>query len=491
MTPLPPTTRQQPAGNGARRATPASGFADLLQGATATAARGARDASEAARPPSGDRPRAAAGRAPAPRPAQPVTEDEQQPRPAVDPVAALAVLLAAASDVAPPRGTATPVTATPAVPGSEAAVDVGSPDGVTTSETSDAPAALLDEGTAGTLASTSTSTSAAPADAPLPPPVATDGSAPPASDVGADAVRAPSVDGPTARTPSVAGPEAAPAAFPQAAGDQASSPSTTVPALQEPTDGNSRTAIDAPSVVTTQAGEEVETVEAPALRQPDRPTASTSSVVAGTDRPDGAEPPPDEVVLAEPGPAETVPAEPLPAGGGSGPAAPPAPRTSEPAPQPSVDPPAAEAVQPQGEAAPGSTTAPGSAAATERAPQSQAAARVAQAVEALRDAPPPRRMVVDLGDVRLAVALRGDRVQVTPLGESAGGQLSGSWQRDLSDALANRGFSLAEDGGRGDRRGDGHGDGRRRQTPFRQGQPDRAATPYPRPRPADEDGWRL
>lgn len=113
--------------------------------------------------------------------------------------------------------------------------------------------------------------------------------------------------------------------------------------------------------------------------------------------------------------------------------------------------------------------------------------RVMDALDVLENAPPPRRLTVDLPDgdgLRLHVALRGGEVHVSVVGSGAAGDLSG-WTRDLSDALAARGFSLG-----GFSAGTGQDD---RRPPTDGGQPaDDPTTPRPRPRPQVVDqGLRL
>lgn len=86
-------------------------------------------------------------------------------------------------------------------------------------------------------------------------------------------------------------------------------------------------------------------------------------------------------------------------------------------------------------------------------PAARMVARVLDAVDLLENAPPPRRMTVDLpdlGGLRLHVALRGGEVHVQVQGGSAGDLVG--WSRDLSSALASRGFTLGDfgtDGGSG------------------------------------------
>lgn len=71
-------------------------------------------------------------------------------------------------------------------------------------------------------------------------------------------------------------------------------------------------------------------------------------------------------------------------------------------------------------------------------------ARVVQAVEALENAPPPRRMTVEVPDsdgLRLQVAMRGTEVHVSI--QSGTGQPDlGAWGRELAASLASRGMSL-------------------------------------------------
>jgi hypothetical protein len=114
-------------------------------------------------------------------------------------------------------------------------------------------------------------------------------------------------------------------------------------------------------------------------------------------------------------------------------------------------------------------------------------ARVMDALDLLQNAPPPRRMTVDLPDVdglRLHVALRGTEVSVTVLAGGTQGDAAG-WGRDLTTALAARGFSLGGFDG-------GAGEGRQR-APHEQ--PDEVPVPTAtgrRPRPSSPDqGLRL
>jgi hypothetical protein len=109
--------------------------------------------------------------------------------------------------------------------------------------------------------------------------------------------------------------------------------------------------------------------------------------------------------------------------------------------------------------------------------------RVLEAIEQLEHRPPPRRMVVEVGDMRLTVALRGDEVRLSVVGARSGSELSAEWARDISQALASRGFNLSQ----GDR------EGAQRDRPE---QPeDRPAPPRTTarrlPNPAASAGWRL
>lgn len=111
-------------------------------------------------------------------------------------------------------------------------------------------------------------------------------------------------------------------------------------------------------------------------------------------------------------------------------------------------------------------------------------ARVLDAVDVLENAPPPRRMTVDLqefGGVRLHVALRGAEVHVQVQGGSAG-ELAG-WSRDLSSALASRGFTLGDSAADA---GDGREQHRARQQPF--DEPGSAGTTGRRPARVPTDG---
>jgi hypothetical protein len=102
--------------------------------------------------------------------------------------------------------------------------------------------------------------------------------------------------------------------------------------------------------------------------------------------------------------------------------------------------------------------------------------RVADAVERLKQAPPPRSVVLDLSDVgggRLAVSLRGNTVLVTVLTPAGVSQPpSADWSRDLASALAGRGFEL---GASPDGNGRDHGDQSDRQA--RDHRPERPSSP--------------
>ncbi|HSK97488.1 MAG TPA: hypothetical protein VK891_12790, partial [Euzebyales bacterium] len=72
--------------------------------------------------------------------------------------------------------------------------------------------------------------------------------------------------------------------------------------------------------------------------------------------------------------------------------------------------------------------------------------RIVELVERLRTEPPPRQVVVDLGDLgigKLVVSLRGDTVVVEPL--DAGTSLDPQWREDLDAALRERGWSFDGD----------------------------------------------
>lgn len=107
------------------------------------------------------------------------------------------------------------------------------------------------------------------------------------------------------------------------------------------------------------------------------------------------------------------------------------------------------------------------------------AGKVAEAVALLEHAPPPRRMTVEIGDLQLSVSVRGEAVRVTLL--DAAVQPTATWTRDLSEALAERGLSLAADR---DARGSPHD----RRPPDHPTPEDRRRRPPTRPAPA---GWRL
>lgn len=113
--------------------------------------------------------------------------------------------------------------------------------------------------------------------------------------------------------------------------------------------------------------------------------------------------------------------------------------------------------------------------------------RVMDALDVLENAPPPRRLTVDLPDVdglRLHVALRGSEVTVTVLAGGAGADTA-AWGRELGASLAARGFSLG-----GFDRGDGHGQPRGHDRPEPDPDPGSPGA-GPRPRPTTDEGLRL
>lgn len=79
--------------------------------------------------------------------------------------------------------------------------------------------------------------------------------------------------------------------------------------------------------------------------------------------------------------------------------------------------------------------------------------RVMRAVEALENAPPPKRVSFEVDGLRLTVSLRGDEVNVAVRG--GGDQLGSGWQRDLDGALRGRGLGLSDGQGSDTDRGDG------------------------------------
>jgi hypothetical protein len=76
-------------------------------------------------------------------------------------------------------------------------------------------------------------------------------------------------------------------------------------------------------------------------------------------------------------------------------------------------------------------------------PATSLAQRIAEVAEALEGSAAPRRLVVESGDLRLAVALQGETVRVTVLG---GQGQDATWTRELAASLAARGLTLAGDG---------------------------------------------
>ena len=83
---------------------------------------------------------------------------------------------------------------------------------------------------------------------------------------------------------------------------------------------------------------------------------------------------------------------------------------------------------------------------TVRAEPSAMAARIAEVAEQLEKAGPPRRMTVEIGELRLSVSLRADSsVRVSVLSGQAPGEQA--WRDGLEEALAERGLLLADDRG--------------------------------------------
>ena len=68
------------------------------------------------------------------------------------------------------------------------------------------------------------------------------------------------------------------------------------------------------------------------------------------------------------------------------------------------------------------------------------AERIADLAHRLETAPPPRRLTLEVGDVRVAVRLGHDGVHVTVHGAP---EAAGTWQQDVGTALAQRGLDLA------------------------------------------------
>lgn len=112
---------------------------------------------------------------------------------------------------------------------------------------------------------------------------------------------------------------------------------------------------------------------------------------------------------------------------------------SDPAPMPSTPSSSATTSATAASAAPAGTAATGDAGLHARI-----VARVVQAVEALENAPPPRRMTVEVPDsegLRLQVAIRGGEVHVS-VQASTGQPDLGAWGRELASTLAARGMTL-------------------------------------------------
>lgn len=120
---------------------------------------------------------------------------------------------------------------------------------------------------------------------------------------------------------------------------------------------------------------------------------------------------------------------------------------------------------PAAASAPATSTAPGpSGASPAPAPAPVAGTalqRVVDALETLRNAPPPRSLTLDLPDLeglRLHLSLRGQEVRIAVM-QDASGTWTPGLERDLDDALASRGFDLHGDGR------EGRNEDKRRQRP--------------------------
>jgi hypothetical protein len=134
------------------------------------------------------------------------------------------------------------------------------------------------------------------------------------------------------------------------------------------------------------------------------------------------------------------------------------------------------------------TAAPASAGVDTGATHARMVARVMDALDVLQNAPPPRRMTIELPDadgLRLQVALRGSEVHVSVQGGGSTADVS-AWSRELTAGLSARGFNFGGFGA-----GTGQHDRERAQDQL----PDQPSTPTsarrrPRPAPADH-GLRL
>ncbi len=112
------------------------------------------------------------------------------------------------------------------------------------------------------------------------------------------------------------------------------------------------------------------------------------------------------------------------------------------------------------------------------------APRVAEVAARLERAPATARVVLEFGDVRVAVSVRADVVRVALLGAGDGARpLPPGWLPGLSAALDARGLNLAS--GQSDHQGSGQ------QAPQDGGPPPAPTPARPRPARAADRGLRL
>lgn len=242
------------------------------------------------------------------------------------------------------------------------------------------------------------------------------------------------------------------AADPSARAEQAAAaPAVGGPAAPAGTTGEPTPSVDVPQgegAVSLASGERIAASPSRARAATDGPLPTASAVAAK---------PADGVGTAETDAAEAADVPPAPtAGGEASPVAARRPQTPTAPGMRSWQDSSAPAGEPGPVSATGAGAAPQVAAPTRPAP-SPLAERVAEIAQRLEQAPPPRRMTVEIGELRLTVSLRGDGVHVAVTGTApADGP---DWDRDLATALSARGFSLATDAGAsGERREPSHPD---------------------------------
>jgi hypothetical protein len=293
-----------------------------------------------------------------------------------------------------------------------------------------------------------------------------------------------------------------------------------LPDAPDPDDASSEAGAEAAPVVATIVPATVARLVPGATGQPVSAEPPPTEGVAGTGAPaptaaEGAGPTPDPAAAPVPAPpsaeAPRAPAAaPVPGGaataagpaaaGGGEPPAPPASAGRDDTGSPAgaarpAEPPAPVGTTPTAPASGDPAAPPADPTVTARPADTgslhaRAVGRVMDALDLLENAPPPRRMTVELPDaegLRLQVALRGGEVHVSVLGGGGTSHELAGWNRDLTTALAARGLQLGTfDTGTGDPRD------RPSRDPDAPSQPPAPpAAQQPRRHPTTDQGLRL